>query len=208
MATRVIFASVFSFVLLVGIVAAQQPVQPFALASGSITIAGTSNVHSYSATTSAVRIARVQVGVALSDPRFLEEIVKPGAIAAFDIAIPVTTMASGKSGLDKNMHKALKAEQHPEIAFRLAKLQATASAGTLRATGILKIAGVERELSFDLNVRLGGGTLTVTGEVPLVMTDYGIAPPKAMLGMLKTDPKVTVTFETVLTVPPSAAGRN
>ena len=30
------------------------------------------------------------------------------------------------------------------------------------------------------------------------MTDFGITPPKAMLGMLKTDPKVTVTFETVL----------
>ena len=33
------------------------------------------------------------------------------------------------------------------------------------------------------------------------MTDYGIAPPKAMLGMLKTDPKVTITFETVLAIP-------
>ena len=32
------------------------------------------------------------------------------------------------------------------------------------------------------------------------MTDFGITPPKAMLGMLKTDPKVTVTFETVLAI--------
>ena len=32
----------------------------------------------------------------------------------------------------------------------------------------------------------------------MLMTDFGIEPPKAMLGMLKTDPKVTVTFETVL----------
>jgi hypothetical protein len=31
--------------------------------------------------------------------------------------------------------------------------------------------------------------------------DYGIMPPKAMLGMLKTDPKVVVTFETVLSQP-------
>jgi hypothetical protein len=33
------------------------------------------------------------------------------------------------------------------------------------------------------------------------MTDFGITPPKAMLGMLKTDPKVTVTFDTLVTVP-------
>jgi hypothetical protein len=33
------------------------------------------------------------------------------------------------------------------------------------------------------------------------MTDYGIKPPTAMLGLLKTDPKITVTFEAVLSVP-------
>jgi hypothetical protein len=37
--------------------------------------------------------------------------------------------------------------------------------------------------------------------VSLLMTDFGITPPVALLGMLKTDPKVTVSFETVLTVP-------
>ena len=37
------------------------------------------------------------------------------------------------------------------------------------------------------------------------MTDFGITPPKAMLGMFKTDPKVTVTFETVLAMPPTSA---
>jgi hypothetical protein len=41
----------------------------------------------------------------------------------------------------------------------------------------------------------------VAGEVQLLMTDFGITPPKAMLGMLKTDPKVTVTFETVFGIP-------
>ena len=66
---------------------------------------------------------------------------------------------------------------------------------------MLKIAGVEREVTLDLTTERNGTTLTVKGEVQLLMTDYGIAPPKAMLGMLKTDPKVTVTFETVLAIP-------
>ena len=44
-------------------------------------------------------------------------------------------------------------------------------------------------------------TLVVKGKLDLLMTDYGIKPPTAMLGMLKTDPKVTVAFETVLAVP-------
>jgi hypothetical protein len=37
--------------------------------------------------------------------------------------------------------------------------------------------------------------------VSLLMTDFGIAPPKALMGMLKTDPKVTVSFQTLLAVP-------
>jgi hypothetical protein len=41
----------------------------------------------------------------------------------------------------------------------------------------------------------------VIGDVTFLMTDYGITPPKAMLGMLKTDPKITVTFEIVLGLP-------
>ena len=48
---------------------------------------------------------------------------------------------------------------------------------------------------------INASTITVIGEVSLLMTDYGIKPPTAMLGMLKTDPKITVTFETVLALP-------
>jgi hypothetical protein len=44
--------------------------------------------------------------------------------------------------------------------------------------------------------------------VALLMTDFGITPPKAMLGMLKTDPKVTVTFEASFTIPPAATAGN
>ena len=61
----------------------------------------------------------------------------------------------------------------------------------------MKIAGVEKDITFNVTAAAAPTTLTVSGEVPVLMTDYGIAPPKAMMGMLKTDPKVTVKFETV-----------
>jgi polyisoprenoid-binding protein YceI len=66
---------------------------------------------------------------------------------------------------------------------------------------MLRIAGVEKEIALDITTKRVGTTLAVSGRVDLLMTDYGIAPPKAMMGMLKTDPKVTITFETVLTIP-------
>jgi polyisoprenoid-binding protein YceI len=70
--------------------------------------------------------------------------------------------------------------------------------GSLSAVGMLQIGGVEREVTLALKTAEAGANLSVKGELALLMTDYGITPPKAMLGMLKTDPKVTVTFELVL----------
>jgi hypothetical protein len=170
------------------------------LASGRVSIAGTSNIHAYTASSSAVRVTRVKLASGLAGPAFWEDILKPGALEAFDIAIPAETLTSPKEGLDKNMHKALKTRQHPEITFRLLRIE-TGAAGALKAIGLLTIAGVEREVALAIATERKEATLAVKGEVQLLMTDYGIAPPKAMLGMLKTDPKVTVTFETVLAVP-------
>ena len=43
--------------------------------------------------------------------------------------------------------------------------------------------------------------LVVKAELTILMTDFGITPPKALMGMLRTDPKVTVTFEAALAIP-------
>jgi hypothetical protein len=177
--------------------------QPAAGATGlekiRISIAGTSNVHEYTASTTTARLVRLQL--ADGAPPTLQALGAPGAVEAFEIAIPAATLSSEKDGLDKNMHKALKVNEHKDITFRLVRLEPTADTGTFRATGVLQIAGVERTATFSITAEQKGAALAVRGEVPLLMTDFGITPPKAMLGMLKTDPKVIVTFETVLSVP-------
>ena len=172
-----------------------------ALGSARITIAGTSNVHAYTASTTTARVTRVQIAPSAAGAHFWQEVVSGGALQAFEIAVPAAKLTSDKEGLDKNMHKALKVQEHPDITFRLVRLEAKETAGLIRAMGVLKIAGVEREIALDLKTERKDNGLSVKGDIDLLMTDYGIAPPKAMLGMLKTDPKVTITFETVLSVP-------
>lgn len=174
------------------------------LDTGKVTIDGTSNVHAYRASTTTVRVTRVQLADGVAGPHFWDALLKPGGLAAFDIAIPAATLTSGKDDLDKNMYKALNTKAHADITFRLVRVEPAASAkgpAALRAIGMLKIAGVEREVALDLTTERRQSALAVKGELQLLMTDYGITPPKAMLGMLRTDPKVKVTFETVLTVP-------
>ena len=166
------------------------------LATGRVSIAGNSNIHPYTASTTAIRIVRAKLAAGAAGSR-LDDLLTPGAIETFEIAIPAQSLTSTKDGLDKNMHKALKVTEHPDIRFRLVRLEGS-SATALRAVGMLGIAGVEREVTLNLKTSADESAVTVNGELQLLMTDFGITPPKAMLGMLKTDPKVTVTFETVL----------
>jgi hypothetical protein len=57
---------------------------------------------------------------------------------------------------------------------------------------------VEKDVALDLQVQPKGTALVVTGGTGLVMTDYGVTPPKAMMGMIKTDPKVQIKIELTL----------
>ena len=170
---------------------------PLAIESGKVTIAGNSNVHAWTAATTKIRVTKARIAPAAAGADFWDAALKPGVVEAFEIAIPAASLSAPKGDLDKNMHKALKVAEHADITFKLLRFE---PAGT-RAIGVLRIAGVEKEVALDITTKRAGTTLAVSGRVDLLMTDYGIAPPKAMLGMLKTDPKVTVTFETVLAVP-------
>lgn len=176
------------------------PSLPVAMPVARITLSGTSNVHNYSAWTDTVRVTQVRLNVPMSSETFLDDILQPGAVDRFAIEIPVGTLASREPGFDRDMYKALKGDTNRNIVFRLATLEAGPT-GTLMAIGKLAVAGVERDVAFALRTQRRDDMLVVTGRLPLLMTDFGITPPTAMLGMLKTDPKVVVTFEVVLSGP-------
>jgi polyisoprenoid-binding protein YceI len=173
---------------------------PLGVDAARITIAGTSNVHAYSAATTTLRVTAADFQKGLIGDAFWDKALEPGVVERFAIAIPAATLKSGNDGLDKNMHKALKAQEHTDITFRLIRFEAADAPDTARAIGMLRIVGVEREVAFDVKAQRKGSVLAVSGSVDLLMTDYGITPPKAMLGMLKTDPKVKVTFEAVIAI--------
>jgi hypothetical protein len=176
---------------------AQDGSSPLTLASAKVSLAGTSNIHDFTAASTEVRLTRLALGHGVSGAGLLTALLNPGAVEAFEIAIRAASLSSPKEGIDKNMHKALKATEFKDITFKLVRLETKPA---LRAIGILKIAGVEREIALDLKTAATATALTITGEVPILMTDYGIPAPKAMMGMLKVDPKVVVKFETVLAI--------
>jgi polyisoprenoid-binding protein YceI len=169
-------------------------VAPLALSSATVSLDGSSNIHAFTASTTAVRVTNIEIGTPSGD--LLDYVLQPGGLKAFDVEIAAASLSSPKEGIDKNMHKALKVKEHPAIRFSLRALEPIGEG--YRAIGMLAIAGVEKEIVLDLQVQRKGAALSVTGGTDLLMTDFGIAPPKAMLGMLRTNPKVRIRLELIL----------
>jgi polyisoprenoid-binding protein YceI len=178
-----------------------QAAGPLGVASAKVTITGTTNVHGYTAETSTVRVSALKTGAFDADLWKLVE--RPALVEAFAITIPSASLHSTKDGIDKNMHKALKVSEFKEITFRITSLESRGGAGALRALGVLTIAGVSKNITLDLAAERTGSNLAISGETPLLMTDYGITPPKAMMGMMRTDPKIVIRIELILV--PSAS---
>jgi polyisoprenoid-binding protein YceI len=191
-------AAATTFALSGGAAGQVVPPAPLTLNSARVSLDGTSNVHAFTASTATVTISGIEIAGAAGED-VLEHVLQPGHLTAFDVSIPTISLTSPKEGIDKNMHKALKAQEHRNIRFRLRALEQAGDA--YRAFGWLTIAGVEKEVTLNLRIERKDAAVAVTGGTDLLMTDYGITPPKAMLGMLKTDPKVQIRIELMLGAP-------
>lgn len=160
---------------------------PLTARSTRLWVSGTSNLHDWSCEAQAVksRVELTQVDHGLL----------PSAV---DVAIAVKALHCGNSKMDEKLEEALKAGAHPEIDFVLVRAKALDLAGKrVLAEGQLTIAGVTRKVAFLAEAAPGEDTLTVTGKVPVEMSDYGVDPPTAILGALKTGNQVVVHFELV-----------
>lgn len=185
-------------ILAAGLVSAQE--SPVVVSSAKVTVSGTSTVLDWSATTNEAQTRNVKVTRDLPGGDFFwVGVIQPGAVESFEVVVPVAALKSDRDNFTADMHVALKADVYPEIVFTLTRMEK--KPGGAKAFGTLKVAGVEREIVLPLVTTLRSGKLLVLGTVDLLMTDFGIAPPTAMMGVLKTDPKVTIRFETVLAKP-------
>jgi polyisoprenoid-binding protein YceI len=117
----------------------------------------------------------------------------------------MTVQAKGlecKNGtMNKKTYTALNADNNPAIRYKLTKAEVVPGAEkgfSVKTTGQLTIAGKTRTVTMKVNGNMmPNGQIRLTGELPVTMSDYGIDPPTAMLGTLKTGDDVVVHFEAV-----------
>jgi hypothetical protein len=117
------------------------------------------------------------------------------------VEIPIPSLKSGHSGMDKNTYKALKSEQYPRIIFNLEQIsirtqpQPPRMTATFDTVGRLSVAGATRRMPMTVTAEpLDDKQFRVSGELTIRMTDFGINPPTALFGTLKTGNQLTIQF--------------
>ncbi|GIV59584.1 YceI family protein [Rhodocaloribacter litoris] len=118
------------------------------------------------------------------------------------LVVPVRQFDCGKDRMNADLYEALKAETHPEIVFELEEAEVVGprrdSTVALRVDGRLRIAGVENDITLTVTAwPAGAGRYRARGGYPLRMSDYGVDPPRALLGLIRVQDQIVVRFDLV-----------
>ncbi len=121
------------------------------------------------------------------------------AVKTVTLTFPVAQLDCVNNTMNGHMRRALNADRQPTIRFSLTSYElarATAVTGTLQGTLLLN--GQTRPITFPATFAAADGALRVTGRYALKMTDWGVEPPKLMMGAMKVGEVVTVNFDLLL----------
>lgn len=190
---RIAITAIALLVFLGGVAAADR----YTPAKGSfVRIEGTSSLHDW-------KMEGTTIDGSITAPP-IEQWAAAAPASEVAVTIPVASIKSEHAKMDKLMAEALKSKANPMIRYELtsAVLAQSGATFTLDTRGKLTIAGVTRDVGMKVaGTRDSNGTYTLTGQVPIRMSDYGIKPPTAMLGAIKTGNDVKVTFRWTVEAP-------
>lgn len=122
-------------------------------------------------------------------------------LTALELNIEAQSLKSGKSGMDKNTYKALKAKEYDFVKFNLIQVnsveQKDEQTYVLTCLGNLEVAGVTQKINLELLLQLTDTSIEIEGKKDLLMTDFNIDPPTAVFGTIKTGNELLIKFKTI-----------
>lgn len=171
----------------------------------SLWLNGTSTMHDFECRTTETEIAMTRDAALGDSPQDtgLPTLVRTSTIRTVDVTVPVSSLHSEKSGIDKNLRKTLNADKFKNITVHLDRytMPAKGAAGdtiAIHAEGTITVAGQQRPIALEGRLYPGSGGMWLVGSHPLRMTALGIKPPTMMLGTIKVGDQVTVHYRLLL----------
>lgn len=167
------------------------------LASSELYIKGSSNVNQFTCHCEQ-ELYPIQLQVAFNPD---------DQLARFDQArldLITRTLDCGNRGMNRDMYETLRADKHPEISIQLRAVRQLEGYSPmlcdewvpLLASAYLTIAGERRIVHLDVQGRQEpAGHYRFLSELSINMTDFGIDPPKALLGLVQVDNEITIHLD-------------
>ena len=179
--------------MVLAIVAAQSGVQAQAAPAGSLAVTADSKVWvEGGSTVRSWKCAAKTIDAALQTGPEGPVANLDRLVATANVTVKTAELECGNNTMNEHMRKALKQNEHPTIAFKLASYTLDPS-GAL--TGTLQIAGQELPIQFPATITDDGTTIRVVGNKAINMKEWGIKPPSLMMGTMKVKEMVTINFD-------------
>ncbi len=160
--------------------------------ASSLAIFGTSTLHDW----------KLNAEKIIGDAEFEISGKELKSIKALSIEVPVEPMKSGLDAIDSHMRTAMTANNSSVVTFILKEVtmlaQNTIGGYTVQANGNITIIKNTKPVALQSTIEMkDDGSIRIFGETHISMTDYGVAPPQAEMGSIKTEDEVKVVFDVV-----------
>ncbi|MGM0458130.1 MAG: YceI family protein [Bacteroidota bacterium] len=120
-------------------------------------------------------------------------------IEQLEVSVSVNSLDGGRNKMNRDLREALNAEKYEEIRFSwrtFAFREIRDSTATADISGVVEISGNSRDVDFHSEITLSEERrIAAEGVGELDMEEFGIEPPRALLGMIRTDPEVELHFK-------------
>ncbi|TVQ02491.1 MAG: YceI family protein [Balneolaceae bacterium] len=120
------------------------------------------------------------------------------------VEIRVDGFECGRSRMNRDLQQALKSNDFPEITFLFDSAnmiefpESNNGAFKILVKGTLTVAGNTRDIQFVTNAYyLEPTRVRAIGKTTIRMTDFDVEPPTALMGLVKADDELTVSFDLV-----------
>ncbi len=111
-----------------------------------------------------------------------------------NVIVKSKSIKSGKSIMDDKTYEALRSNKFSDIIFKAESL--SIKENKISGLGTLEIAGVSKQKELEAIITNQTATeLKVKGTVKIRMSEFGIEPPTAMFGSIKTGDEIFITYE-------------